>query len=228
MFSAITHTFHWSEPNGLATLHDKPWTAIRMAKTARKQGGRNLALHFLQQLIVNHSMDVNDAFFKLREQILVHHSADSDLERTGGLNLINTTNFSFFNSPQKSELFRLKAVFLASLGLRSKSNQAFCHSVQVCPSHARAWVSWGGLCSHLGALTEKQMEQTAAKSGTVPSKVCKSSTYRASLHVSTSSHLVVLRKQGLTHQRKWLNISPSQVSIKEMCAVPSIAQLVLI
>jgi transformation/transcription domain-associated protein len=171
MFSAITHNFHWSEPNTLASLHDKPWTAIRMAKTARKQGERTVALQFLHKLTTNRSMDVNDAYYKLREQILIYDSAESDLERTGGLNLINTTNLSFFDAPQKSELFRLKAVFLASLGLRSKSNQAFCHSVQVCPSHARAWVSWGGLCSHLGALTEKQMEQTAAKSGTEPSKV---------------------------------------------------------
>ncbi|CAB9517671.1 PI3/PI4-kinase family protein C1F5.11c [Seminavis robusta] len=176
MFNAVTRNFHWSEPNTLATLHDKPWTAIRIAKTGRKQGERTVALQFLNKLTGNRSMDVNDAFHKLREQILIYDSAESDLERTGGLNLINTTNLSFFDAKQKSELFRLKAVFLASLGLRSKSNQAFCHSVQVCPSHARAWVSWGGLCSHLGALTEKQMEQTAAKSGSEPSKETRANT----------------------------------------------------
>ena len=42
MFSAITSNFHWSEPGTLATLHDKPWTAIRMAKTARKQKMREV------------------------------------------------------------------------------------------------------------------------------------------------------------------------------------------
>lgn len=36
IFSAITHNFQWSEPTALATLHDKPWTAIRMARAARK------------------------------------------------------------------------------------------------------------------------------------------------------------------------------------------------
>lgn len=172
MFGAITKNFHWSEPNILATLHDRPWSTIRIAKTARKQGTRDVALLLLnKEGQANRSMDVTDAFLKLREQILAYDSPDSDLERTGGLNLINTTNLSFFDAPQKSELFRLKALFLASLGLRSKSNQAFCHSVQICPAHARAWVSWGGLCSNLGALTEKQMEQAAAKSGTEPTKV---------------------------------------------------------
>jgi transformation/transcription domain-associated protein len=170
MFSAITKNFHWSEPNTLATLHDKPWTAIRIAKTARKQGTRETALVLLNK-VESRSMSVIDAFLKLREQILIYDKTDTELERTGGLNLINTTNLSFFDAPQKSELFRLKAKFLAYLGFRSKSNQAFCHSVQIFPSHARAWVSWGGLCSNLGALTEKQMEQAAAKSGAEASKV---------------------------------------------------------
>jgi transformation/transcription domain-associated protein len=117
-------------------------------------------------------MDVSDAYLKLREQILAYQNPESDMERTGGLNLINTTNLSFFDSPQKSELFRLKAMFLASLGGRSKSNQAYCHSVQICPTHTRAWVSWGGLCSSLGALTEKQADQLAAKSsGAAEAKV---------------------------------------------------------
>ena len=108
-------------------------------------------------------MDVSDAFSKLREQILIYYNPDDDKERTGGLNLINTTNLSYFDAPQKSEIFRLKAMFLASLGGRSKSNQAYCHSVQICPTYSRAWISWGGLCSSLGALTEKQTEQLAAK-----------------------------------------------------------------
>eukprot|EP00980_Cylindrotheca_fusiformis_P015838 scaffold4637_cov128-Cylindrotheca_fusiformis.AAC.9 len=110
-------------------------------------------------------MDVSDAYLKLREQILSFNNPESDLERTGGLNLINTTNLSFFDQSQKSELFRLKAIFLASLRRTSKSNQAYCHSVQICPTHSKSWVSWGGLCSSLGTLTERQAEQMALKSG---------------------------------------------------------------
>ena len=110
-------------------------------------------------------MDVSDAYLKLREQILLYNNADNELERTGGLNLINTTNLSFFDASQKSELFRLKAIFLASLRRTSKSNQAYCHSVQICPSHAKSWISWGGLCSSLGSMTEKQAEQARASRG---------------------------------------------------------------
>ena len=70
MFGAITKNFHWSEPNALASLHDRPWTAIRIAKTARKQGTRDVALLLLnREAQANRSMDVTDAFLKLREQI---------------------------------------------------------------------------------------------------------------------------------------------------------------
>lgn len=164
MFSAVTSNFQsLCEPNTLATLHDRPWTAIRMAKTARKQGLREVSLLLLNKDVEERAMNVTDAFLKLREQILTYYNPESELERHGGLNLINTTNLSFFDAPQKSELFRLKAMFLASLGGRSKSTQAYCHSVQICPGHARAWESWGGLCSSLGSVAEKQLEQAGSK-----------------------------------------------------------------
>lgn len=162
MFTAITSNFRWAEPNELATLHDRPWTVIRMAKTARKQGLRDVSLLLLSKTSEELAMSVSDAFLKLREQILAYFSRDSELERHGGLNIINTTNLSFFDENQKSELFRLKATFLASLGGRSKSNQAYCHSVQICSSYARSWSSWGELCNSLGAVAEKQADSTIA------------------------------------------------------------------
>ena len=133
-------------------------------------------------------MDVSDAFLKLREQILAYNNPESELERTGGLNLINTTNLSFFDASQMSELFRLKAIFLSSLRRSSKSNQAYCHSVQICPSHSKAWVSWGGLCSKVSTITEKQAEQLAAKAGN-PSENSKVSSTRAIYYKAQSMPL---------------------------------------
>jgi transformation/transcription domain-associated protein len=43
MFNAITSNFQWSEAEALTALHDRPWTAIRMAKTARKHGLRDVS-----------------------------------------------------------------------------------------------------------------------------------------------------------------------------------------
>lgn len=165
MFSAITSNFGWSESNTLATLHDKPWSAVRMAKAARKQELRETGLFLLSRSSNEQVINVPDAFLQLRERILTYYNPDSKIERQGGLNLINMSNLKFFDCPQKSELFRLKAMFLQSLQGRAKANQAYCHSVLICPSNARAWLSWGELCASLAASIEKQqVEQSSAMS----------------------------------------------------------------
>ena len=46
--------------------------------------------------------------------------------------MINNTNLEFFNSKQKAELFRLKGVFMTSLGAKQEANNAYSHAVQVC------------------------------------------------------------------------------------------------
>lgn len=124
--------------------------------------------------ITDSTMDVSDAFSKLREQILCYDNPDSDTERSGGLNLVNATNLSYFQPLQKSELFRLKAHFLESLGGRSKANRTYCHSVQICPSYSRAWASWGGLCTVLGRLAERQHEMETAQADNGESKEVRS------------------------------------------------------
>ena len=144
------------DSNTLAGLHDRPWTIVRMAKAARKQSLGDMSLNLLNRAVDHEgAMSVSDAFFKLREQILVCDVNSTDSELQGGLNLLSTTNLSYFDSYQKSELFRIKAIFLASLGGRSKANQAHCHSAQICPGNGRAWECWGSLCLSLASSTEK-------------------------------------------------------------------------
>eukprot|EP00557_Chaetoceros_sp_GSL56_P001585 CAMPEP_0176500498 /NCGR_PEP_ID=MMETSP0200_2-20121128/13588_1 /TAXON_ID=947934 /ORGANISM="Chaetoceros sp., Strain GSL56" /LENGTH=4498 /DNA_ID=CAMNT_0017899179 /DNA_START=1114 /DNA_END=14610 /DNA_ORIENTATION=+ len=154
MFSTISKKFQWTEQSTLASLHDRPWTTIRMASAARQQDVMDVSLLSLSKL-TDCAMDVNDAFAKLNEQILSYRYGSED-EKKGGLNLINTTNLSYFDSLQKSELFRLKAEFLESLGGKTKATQAYCHAVQLCPTYSRAWMSWGSLCWSLAELVEAQ------------------------------------------------------------------------
>jgi transformation/transcription domain-associated protein len=178
MFTAITNKFHFAEQSTLASLHDRPWTAIRMARTARQLGVPEVSLLSLSKL-TDCAMDVADAFSKLNEQILSYRNGSED-EKKGGLNLINTTNLSYFDSSQKSEIFRLKADFLESLGGKTKATQAYCHAVQLCPTYARAWTSWGGLCWSLSDLVEAQSRrqqssesaEDKAKKASNAKKVC--------------------------------------------------------
>ena len=154
MFTEIITNFQWAEQGTLASLHDRPWTAIKISKIARKQNVSEVALLSLSKL-TDCAMDVSDAFSKLREQILTFRNG-SEIEKTGGLNLINTTNLEYFDSNQKGELIRLKAEFLDSLQVRTKATQAYCHAVQLCPSYAKTWMSWGALCSTLADCVERQ------------------------------------------------------------------------
>lgn len=45
--------------------------------------------------------------------------------------MINNTNLDFFDGKQKAELFRLKGVFLTSLGAKQEANNAYSQAVQV-------------------------------------------------------------------------------------------------
>jgi transformation/transcription domain-associated protein len=158
MFSAVEAKFQWVEQNMLATLHDRPWAAIRFAQTAREQGVHDISLMSIGQLS-DCAMAVGDAFSKLKEQILLYRNGGEN-ERKAGLNLISTSNLSYFDPSQKSELFRLKGDFLDlianSYNGKTKASQAYCHAVQLCPTYSRSWISWGGLCWSLGEILERQ------------------------------------------------------------------------
>jgi len=178
VFSAMSQKFQWSDPSQLAGLHDRPWTAIQMARVARKQGMKDSSLLSLSKL-TDCAMDVSDAFSKLREQIVIYKDSKSLEELKGGLNMVNTTNLSYFDSLQKSELFRLKASFLNSLGARAKSNHAYCQSLQICPTYAKSWLSWGELCTSLAELTEKQSTSTSTSDSSPSSQEKKAVQYLA-------------------------------------------------
>jgi len=147
----------------LACAHDMPWTIIMHAQAARKHCLGNVSSKILNKLKDISAMDVFDAYSKLREQILVYlpgvdspasnisNANGKDLDK--GLSIINSTNLEYFDAEQKAELFRLKAMFQLHLESMSStttghaaSQQSFAQSVQVCPTYAKGWLSWGELC----------------------------------------------------------------------------------
>lgn len=131
----------------LAAIHDAPWTVIKLAHVANKKGLPDKCLLTLSKLDSVKAMDISDCYGQLREQILVCLKSES--QWNAGLNIINTTNLEYFNEMQKSELFRLKAVFQEHLGLVTESYASFSQSVQLCSSNGKAWYSWGEFCYDL-------------------------------------------------------------------------------
>lgn len=112
-----------------------------MGRTARKHGLKDVAAYSLDCL--QGELDVDLAFLKLREQVL-------NMSLESSLALVNSVNLSCFENRQKAEIFRLKAKKYEELGVeKAKSNQAYCHAVQISPNYARAWIDWGHLCASL-------------------------------------------------------------------------------
>ena len=151
MFAAISSNFHYAQPSDLAQLHDRPWSVIKLSKVARKQGVPEVSLSSLSKIYSITTMDVVDAFAKLREQIVNCLVDGSAKMLNGGLNIINNTNLEYFNQEQKAELFRLKAMFLNKLGNQAKANNLFCQATMIAPSYARSWDTWGVHCTRMSS-----------------------------------------------------------------------------
>ncbi|KAG5177723.1 hypothetical protein JKP88DRAFT_189050 [Tribonema minus] len=154
VFKAISQTLDSpldsAEP---VAQNDTPWTVIKLAHTARKQGLPEVCLNELGTLRHTQIRNGQDKFELLREQILVCLSSAAHYR--GGLHVINNVNMESFDSQQKAELFRMKGQFLHKLGARNEANAAFSHSLQVSGNFGKGWYSWAQCCD---AVLAEQMK----------------------------------------------------------------------
>ena len=146
VFSLIQNLYrNVTDESQLAALHDFPWTVVTLARAARQHRLEDLTMETLTYLNSVSTMDVQDVYAKLREQILVYLT-NSENQLYTGISIINSTNLEYFDATQKAELFRLKALFQMRIGLHKEPQQTFSQCVQMCPLFGKGWVSWGDFC----------------------------------------------------------------------------------
>ena len=146
VFSLIQNLYqNVTDESQLAALHDFPWTVVTLARAARQHRLEDVTMETLTYLNSVSTMDVQDVYTKLREQILVCLT-NSEKQLYTGINIINSTNLEYFDGAQKAELFRLKALFQMKIGLEKESQVSFSQCVQMCPLFGKGWVSWGDFC----------------------------------------------------------------------------------
>ena len=105
-------------------LHDATWTVIKVADTARKLDLPGVCALTLSRLMEVRSLDLNDAFAKARQQMIVAlpaarqglYSCDARVVLRGALSLLNCTDMGLFDSNQKAELLRMKGLYWWELG----------------------------------------------------------------------------------------------------------------
>ncbi|VFQ99863.1 unnamed protein product [Cuscuta campestris] len=123
---------------------DKAWNVNKLAHIARKQGLHDVCVSILEKLYGHSTMEVQEAFVKIREQVKAYLEMKGEL--TSGLNLINNTNLEYFSVKHKAEIFRLKADFLLKLNDCEGANISYSNAISLFKNLPKGWISWGNYC----------------------------------------------------------------------------------
>ncbi|XP_049383285.1 uncharacterized protein LOC125847672 isoform X2 [Solanum stenotomum] len=123
---------------------DKAWNVNKLAHIARKQGLYEVCVSVLEKMYGHSTMEVQEAFVKIREQAKAYLEMKGEL--TSGLNLINSTNLEYFSVKHKAEIFRLKGDFLLKLNDCEGANLAYSNAISLFKNLPKGWISWGNYC----------------------------------------------------------------------------------
>eukprot|EP00899_Mesostigma_viride_P026573 jgi/Mesvir1/70/Mv13673-RA.2 len=130
-------------------FRDKAWSVNKLAQVCRRHGLGDVCVGVLNKMYGFLTMEVQEAFNKIREQ--AHAYLDMKGELVSGVNLINTTNLEYFPTEHKSEMFRLKGKFLQRMGDGDAANAAFSSSISLQKFNPEGWCSWAEFCDRMYA-----------------------------------------------------------------------------
>ncbi|KAF5199838.1 Transcription-associated protein [Thalictrum thalictroides] len=133
---------------------DKAWNVNKLAHIARKQGIYDVCVTVLEKMYGHSTMEVQEAFIKIREQAKAYLEMRGEL--TSGLNLINSTNLDYFSPKHKAEIFRLKGDFLLKLGDCENANLAYSNAISLFKHLPNGWISWGNYCDMIYKETQEE------------------------------------------------------------------------
>ncbi|GLJ07095.1 hypothetical protein SUGI_0058030 [Cryptomeria japonica] len=123
---------------------DKAWSVNKLARVARKQGLFDVCVAVLNKMYGFATMEVQEAFVKIREQAKAYLEMRGEL--VNGINLISNTNLEYFPVQHKAEIFRLKGEFLQKLGEGDGANHAYSSAISLFKNLSKGWISWGNYC----------------------------------------------------------------------------------
>ncbi|KGN48912.1 transformation/transcription domain-associated protein [Cucumis sativus] len=148
MYNAVIDAFK-DFGNTNSQLHhlgfrDKAWNVNKLAHVARKQGLYDVCVAILDKMYGHSTMEVQEAFVKIREQAKAYLEMKGEL--TSGLNLINSTNLEYFPVKHKAEIYRLKGDFQLKLSDSEGANQSYSNAITLFKNLPKGWISWGNYC----------------------------------------------------------------------------------
>ncbi|KAJ7944171.1 Transformation/transcription domain-associated protein [Quillaja saponaria] len=134
---------------------DKAWNVNRLAHIARKHGLYDVCVSILEKMYGHSTMEVQEAFVKIREQAKAYLEMKGEL--TNGLNLINSTNLEYFPAKHKAEILRLKGDFLLKLNDSEGANLSYSNAISLFKNFPKGWISWGNYCDMAYKETDEEI-----------------------------------------------------------------------
>ncbi|KAM7263761.1 hypothetical protein ACFE04_001444 [Oxalis oulophora] len=123
---------------------DKAWNVNKLARIARKQGLPDVCVVVLEKMYGYSTMEVQEAFVKIREQAKAYLEMKGELST--GINLINSTNLEYFPTKHKAEICRLKGDFFLKLNDTENANLVYSQAISLFKNLPKGWISWGNYC----------------------------------------------------------------------------------
>ncbi|KAK8962950.1 hypothetical protein KSP40_PGU020559 [Platanthera guangdongensis] len=123
---------------------DKAWNVNKLAHISRKHGLYDVCVTILDKMYGHSTMEVQEAFVKIREQAKAYLEMKGEL--TSGLNLINNTNLEYFPVKNQAEIFRIKGDFLLKMNDCENANLSYSNAITLFKHLPKGWISWGNYC----------------------------------------------------------------------------------
>ncbi|XP_047310383.1 transformation/transcription domain-associated protein-like [Impatiens glandulifera] len=124
---------------------DKAWNVNKLAHIVRKQGLYDVCVTILEKMYGLSTMEVQEAFVKIREQAKALLETKGEL--SNGYALLNSTNLEYFPVKHKAEIFRLKGDFLLKLKDCETANKVYSQAISLFKNLPKGWISWGNYCN---------------------------------------------------------------------------------
>jgi len=133
--------------HSLLGIHASMQAIIHFGKIARKQNLCGVCLDSLAKIYtIPTSVPMVDCFQKIRQQVkcyLQMATMGGQTELQDALDVLESTNMSYFTKEMISEFYALKGLLLSQLGRSEDANKAFSTAVQLHDTLVKAWALWG-------------------------------------------------------------------------------------
>ncbi|KAF6210692.1 hypothetical protein GE061_013799 [Apolygus lucorum] len=127
-------------------VHASAQAIIHFGKIARKHNLTGVCLDSLARIYTIPSVPVVDCFHKIRQQVKCHLQMAitcGTKELQEGLEVMESSDISFFSNEMTSEFLALKGMLLSQLGQVDDAKNTFSMAVQRHDTLVKAWALWG-------------------------------------------------------------------------------------